>query len=78
VVVFSLLSKLALKGVLPTRAIPLLVWLPFSHACTAEVTSMWTYWFLSAAVSDTLAAIWVPRVGALSAVIALSDQVLST
>src|SRR5580704_8318244 len=38
VVVFSLLSNVALNVLLATNARPLLVSLPFSHACTAEVT----------------------------------------
>ena len=39
-VVFSLLSKLAFSGLLATKATPSLVWLPSSHAPTADVTSM--------------------------------------
>src|SRR5208337_3455034 len=58
--VLSLLSKLAFSGLLATSATPSLGWLPFSHACTAEVMSMRMYWFLDAVVSGTLAAIVVP------------------
>src|SRR5271157_6166151 len=75
VVVFSLLSKLAFSGLLPTSAMPSLGSVPFSHACSAAVTLMRMYWFLSAVVSGTLAAIVVPSAGALLAVIVPSVHV---
>src|SRR5580704_936134 len=78
VVVFSLLSNVALNVLLATSARPLFVSLPLSHACTAEVTLMRMYWFLSAVVTLTFEAIAAPRGGALLASIVLSNQALLT
>jgi hypothetical protein len=76
--VFSLLSKFALKGLLPTSAIPLLGWVPLSHACNAEVMSMRMYWFVAAEVSGTAVVIVLPNAGEDLAVIVVSDQALLT
>src|ERR1700734_201932 len=72
--VLSLLSNVALNGLLPTNAIPSLG-VPLSQACTASVTSMRMNWFLSAATSGTRVAMVVPSAGARFGVIVLSVQV---
>src|SRR5580658_6798293 len=74
VVVLSLLSNVALNVLLATSARPLFVSLPFSHACTAGVTLIRMYWFLSAVVRATLETIVVPSAGALLASIVPSAQ----
>jgi hypothetical protein len=74
VVVFSLLSNVALNELSATRARPLLVSLPSSHACTAWVTLTRMYWFLSAVVTLTFEAIAAPSGGALLASIVPSNH----
>jgi hypothetical protein len=76
--VFSLLSKLAFSGLLATNAIPLFTWVPFSHACRAEVMSMRMYCSELAEVSGTELAIVLPNAGEDLAVIVASDHALLT
>jgi hypothetical protein len=75
---FSLLSKFALIGLLPTSAIPLLGWVPLSHACNAEVMSIRMYWLVLAEVSGAALVIVLPNAGEDLAVMVVSDQALLT